>query len=472
MKKLFAVLLTLALVLGMGTLAFAADNGTITINNTISGETYSVYKMFKFTPVAGTDNGIYSYENDQWKAFVETGVGKDYLAFDAETGTIKWIGAAEDGVADATEVSALAKAAVAYAVDNGIVATATKNATGDTVEFTGLDLGYYAIDSSLGTVCGLTTTDSDFEMTEKNEKPDLIKKIVEGDNRVDTNNVNIGDTVTYEAIITIGVGVQNYIMHDKMSEGLTYTGIESVKYAGENVDAANYTVVTDPADDCTFEIKFEDSYTKDLAKGTEIIVTYTATLNENAKVGAEGNPNEAWLQYSNDNFSNHDTVITYTTSLTVEKVDGNDAPLAGAGFTLYKNVDGNWVPVGAEKVITTLADGDDAIYEWNGLEAGTYKLVETTVPAGYNKAADVEFTITCDMVDEVRTGTETADWSDNNADVAEEDEMFNATIVNRTGSLLPETGGIGTTIFYIVGILLMGAAAVILVSKKRMNGFA
>ena len=226
MKKLFAVLVALALVLSMGTIAFAdAPTGTITIKNTVKDVTYSVYQMFTFEPVGGegSTNGIYRYASNDWKAFVETGDGKDYLALDTTTGSIKWIGTADaDGTPDATEVAALAKAAVAYAKDKGITATASTKATGATVTFAGLDLGYYAIDTTLGALCGLTTTDSNFEMTEKNEKPELEKKILEDGAPVDANNVNIGDTVTYQATITIGTGAQNYVMHDKMSAGLTY----------------------------------------------------------------------------------------------------------------------------------------------------------------------------------------------------------------------------------------------------------
>lgn len=481
MKKLFAVLVALALVLSMGTIVFAADapTGTITIKNTVENVTYSVYQMFTFEPVGGegSTNGIYRYASDDWKAFVETGDGKKYLALDTTTGSIKWNGTADaDGTPDATEVAALAKAAVAYAIANGIDATKSVPSTGTTVTFDDLALGYYAIDTTLGALCGLTTTDSTFEMTEKNEKPDIEKNILEDDGSlVDANNVNIGDTVTYQATITIGTGAQNYVMHDKMSDTLKYKGVTSVTVNDVAVDEANYTITVDPADDdCTFEIAFDDAYTATLAKGTAIVVKYEAELLETAKVGAEGNPNEAWLSYGDKNETTHEFVITYTTSFTVEKVDGNNNPLAGAGFTLYKHNGTEWVAVGAEKVITTLASGEKAIYEWNGLEEGQYKLVETTVPAGYNKAADIEFTITCIEVDTIVSGTETADWAVtvNDNKVVEENDEFKATVVNRTGSLLPETGGIGTTIFYVVGGLLMVAAFIILVSKKRMASFA
>ena len=486
MKKLFAVLLALTLVLSMGAIAFAADNGTITISNALKDATYNIYKMFDFEPVAGsTKQGRYTVVAE-WADFIapaaegkEAGPGAAYLVADAETGTIKWVGDETDA-----RKAELAKLAIAYAKANGITASDTKTATADgAVTFENVALGYYAIDTSLGTICALTNVNSTFTATEKNEKPDLVKKIVEGNALVDANNVNIGDTITYQATITIGTGANKYVMHDKMSDTLKYTGITSVIVDGVAVNTGNYTVKvataeTPLADGCTFEIEFKDDYTKNLAKGTNIIVTYTAELLPTAVVGAEGNPNEAWLSYSDNHSSTHDFVITYTTKVEVEKVDGLNNPLAGAGFTLYKydatiEKEDKWVAVGAQQLIESLEAGKKAIYTWNGLEEGTYKIVETKVPDGYNAASDIEFTITCEEPTTVNSAEATADWSSSNTtQITEANETFKATVVNKTGSLLPETGGIGTTIFYVVGGVLMAAALIVLVSKKRMASFA
>ena len=467
MKKLFAVLLALTLVLSMGTIALAADGdttatGSITISNALKDATYNIYKMFDFTPVEGsTTQGRYTVVAG-WEDFL-TGAGAAYLKTNAETGTIEW-----NGEETNERKAELAKAAIAYAKQKGIAATATQTATADgAVTFDGVALGYYAIDTSLGTVCALTNVDNTFEAHEKNEKPKLEKKIVEGDTRVDANNVAIGDTVTYEATITIGVGAQNYVMHDKMSDTLEYTGVTSITVDGIAVDEANYTIIADPADDCTFEVEFKDSYTSTLDKGTKIVVTYTAELKDNAIVGAEGNPNEAWLEYGDEHETIHDYVITYTTKFVVDKVDGDDKALTGAEFTLSKLVGGSWV-----EIDTVVVDATGTNFTWNGLSEGQYKLEETVVPEGFNKAADIEFIITCEEPVKVDTAEDTANWSDNSAEVTEENETFKAKVVNKTGSLLPETGGIGTTIFYVVGSILMLAALVLLVSKKRMASFA
>ena len=157
MKKLFAVLLALTLVLSMVTIALATDGatvtqtGTITISNALEGATYNIYKMLDFAPVEGSaTQGRYTVVAG-WEDFL-TGAGAAYLKANAETGTIEWNGEETDA-----RKAELAKAAIAYAKEKSIAATATKSATADgAVTFEGVALGYYAIDPSLGTVCGLT----------------------------------------------------------------------------------------------------------------------------------------------------------------------------------------------------------------------------------------------------------------------------------------------------------------------------
>ena len=487
MKKLFAVLLALTLVLSMGTIAFAegetTPSGKITISNAVSGEDYTIYKMFAFAPVDGsTTQGRYSYADAKWEAFITTGAGKDYLEFDATNGTIEWKGntVTQDGavVADPVEVAALAKAAVAYARANDIAGT-KKTATGAKVEFTELGLGYYAIDTSLGNICALTNADSTFTATEKNNGAIIDKKIVENGALVDANNVAIGDTVNYQSVITAGKGTVNYVAHDKFSTGLDFKAdsvVVKVDYkaeektdktlvAGENND---YVLTTGCTDGCTFEINFSDAFEATLSEGDKIIITYSATLNDEAVIGSTGNPNEIHLTYGNAQTTTKDTVITYTTKLTIDKTDAQGTPLPGAGFTLYKGTVAD-----ANKVGTEIKSENLTTFEWKGLEAGTYVLVETKVPDGYNKADDITFTITWEAPEEaITSGEEKATWSDDSDKINVAEGLFSGTVVNNTGALLPETGGIGTTIFYIVGITLMLGAAIVLISKKRMKSFA
>lgn len=487
MKKLFAVLLALTLVLSMGTIAFAegetTPSGKITITNAIKGEDYTIYRMFDFEAV-GNDatKGRYTVVAD-WAAFIaEGGEGAAYLAYNADNGTIEWIGATtgegSNKVADPVAVAELAKKAVAYARDKSIEGT-KKTAGGATVEFTGLNLGYYAIDTSLGNICALTNVDSTFTTTEKNSGATIDKKIVENGALVDANNVAIGDTVNYQSVITAGKGTVNYVAHDKFSTGLDFKAdsvVVTVDYkdedktdktlvAGENND---YVLVTTCTDGCTFEINFSDAFEATLSEGDEIIITYSATLNDKAVIGSTGNPNEIHLTYGNAQTTTKDTVITYTTKLTINKTDAQGTALPGAGFTLYKGTVAD-----ANKVGTEIKGENLTTFEWKGLEEGTYVLVETTVPDGYNKAKDITFTIECVEPTEVKATTDTAEWKTESKEITAKDaSVFEGTVVNNTGALLPETGGIGTTIFYIVGITLMLGAGIVLISKKRMASFA
>lgn len=471
MKKFFAVLMALVLVLSMGTVALAAGEttptGTITINNAVEGESYTIYKMFKYEPLAGDrTKGRYIAENDKWTAFVN-GEASAYLAFDEDAGTIVWVGEETD-----VRKAELAKKAVAYAKANTI-AGQTIEATDTTVTFDNLALGYYAVDTSLGTICALTTTKTDATVEEKNGQPTVEKNIVEGDNLVDANNVAIGDTVNYQATITAGKGTVKYVLHDTMSAGLTFdAGSVVVKKGDATLNAGtDYTLITDCEDGCTFEIDLSSAYEETLKEGDKIVVTYSATLNSDAVIGNSGNPNEIVLKYGDAQETTKDTVITYTTKLVIDKfetVDGEKVPLKGAGFTLYKkNAEGAYV------VVKEIAAGETTEFVWTGLSEGDYKLSETTPPAGYNTIKDIEFTITCTEPKTVAAATDKAAWSDDSDVISVTAEgTFEGEIENKTGSLLPETGGIGTTIFYVVGLALMLGAAILLITKKRMTAKA
>lgn len=484
MKKLFAVLLSIVLVLSMGTVALAADAGTITITNAVDGADYNIYKMLDFAPSDATgDKGIYTIVSG-WEDFFAAAPATDYFTVvnngDQTTVTLK------DGV-DAVDQT-LAKAAIKYAEDNSIAATATQTASGETVEFTGLALGYYAINTSLGTLCALTNTNSDFTAAEKNEKPD-IDKFVQEDSEINNadegwsnvNDADIDDVVNYKSVITVGLGATNYVMHDTMEAGLTFNNDVVVKLAdGTVVDASNYTVEYPAADGHTFDVKFENSFIEGLAKGTQFSVYYSATLNENANIVVDGNDNTVYLSYGEDSTwetAEHKTT-TYTWKIDVLKftMDGeNKVSLAGAVFQLldkdgnaikFSEVTGAAVPtykVDAEGTITDITTDANGKFEIVGLDEGAYKLHEVSAPEGYNKLAqDLDVVITSEYDEENLTAT----YKINAADPA------TIEVENKTGGLFPETGGIGTTIFYIVGGLLMLAAVVILVSKKRMASFA
>ncbi len=484
MKKLFAVLLALTLVLSMGTIALAAGTGSITIENALKGATYNIYKMLDFEPSndAG-DKGVYTIEAG-WADFFASAPATDYFA--VTTNGDKTTVALKDGVTEVDQT--LAKAAIAYAEAEGIDATETKSATADgDVAFTGVALGYYAIDTSLGTLCALTNTNSTFTATEKNEKPD-IDKFVQEDSEIanadegwgKVNDADIDQVVNYKSTVTVGLGATNYVMHDTMEAGLTFNNDVVVKLAGGTVvDPVNYTVTVSPADGHTFDVAFANTFIEGLDKGTQFTVYYSATLNEKANIVTDGNDNKVKLSYGEDSTwetAEHKTT-TYTWKMNVLKytVDGTKVPLAGAKFQLldkndnvikFSEVTGKEVPtymVDENGTVDTITTDDNGKFEFVGLDEGEYKLHETEAPEGYNKlAVDKDVIITSTYDEEALTAT----YKINNADAA------TIEVENKTGTLLPETGGIGTTIFYIVGIVMMLGAGIILISKKRMASFA
>ena len=484
MKKLFAVLLAITLVLSMGTIALAADTGKITITNAVDGAKYEIYKMLGFAPsnAEGT-KGIYTIETG-WDNFFSTAPATDYFVVTENAGQKTVV--LKEGVTEVDQT--LAKAAIAYAEENSIAATKTEPATGTSVEFTGLALGYYAIDTSLGTLCALTNTNSDFTAVEKNEKPGIDKYVQEDSEMANAdegwgkvNDADIDQKVNYKSTVTVGLGATNYVMHDTMEAGLTFNNDVVVKLAdGTVVDAANYTVVYPATDGHTFDVKFNNDFIAGLAQGTKFTVYYSATLNEKANIVTDGNDNTVYLSYGEDSTwetAEHKTT-TYTWKMDVLKytMDGtNKVSLAGAKFQLldkdgnaikFTQVAGAAVPtykVDAEGTVTEITTDKNGKFEFVGLDEGTYQLHETEAPEGYNKlAADIEVVITSTYDEAALTAT----YKINSADPA------TIEVENKTGGLLPETGGIGTTIFYVIGGLLMVAAAVLLISKKRMAATA
>lgn len=349
-KKLASLLLALVMVLSMSVTAFAAQegkmtDGSITIDNAVVGQTYSVYQIL-YLESYDKASDAYAYKaNSAWSAFINSAAIKGvYVNVDAQ-GYVTWV--------EGASAADFAKAAQAEATKEGstITADGTTTASSTTVTFSDLKLGYYLVDSTLGTLCSLDTTNPDVTIKEKNGEPTNKKKVEEDStgNYGEKNDADIGQTVKFQSTITAQAGAENYVFHDKMSAGLTYTSVTGVTLNGtavDNTDEKAYTVkTTELGDDCTFHVVFTQAFCDTLKANDRIVISYTATVNKNAVVAGEGNKNESKLTYGeNGKFNTQPSETkTYTWDVDVFKYtkDGEtEKPLAGAKFTLSKKADG------------------------------------------------------------------------------------------------------------------------------------
>ena len=471
-RKLASLLLALVMVFALTATAFAeGETGSITINDAVVGQTYTIYQILDLESYNASANAYAYKATTAWNTFINSNEIKGvYVEVDAQ-GYVTW---KEDA-----DAAAFAKAAQKYAKDNSIANQGTVAATTTTVSFAGLDLGYYLVDTTLGTLCSLDTTNPNVVMEEKNEVPTNVKTVEEDStgNYGEKNDADIGQTVNFKSTITAQAGAENYVFHDTMSAGLTYTAVTGITLNGTTVDASNYTVVTEGlTDGCTFEVRFTQAFCDTMKANDQIVISYTATLNENAVIAGEGNPNTSKVSYgdsSNTKYTPDSQTKTYTWNVNVFKYTMNgetETALAGATFTLSKNADGS-NPIalvskgnnvyrvaknGETGTVTEITTDGTGKFTIQGLDADTYYLIETAAPAGYNKLAGPVTIVIGE--NGVVNGTTEAPQGVNEVKV-----------LNQSGTELPSTGGIGTTIFYVLGCVLVAGAAILLITKKRMG---
>lgn len=459
-KKLFGLLFAFVFALVQ---VNAAGNGSITINKAVVGETYSIYRVLDLETYDKTNKHYIYRANEKFKDFVESTEASAYLEAKNENGNTYYIW---NGDTTDTRVQEFAKLAFAYAEDNKIQPVASTVANSTTVKFENLDLGYYLMNSTTAKkdtrLLSLTTTNPSATTREKNTlTPNVDKEVEEKGTYGKTNDASIGDTVNFKATITVGAGYTDYKLRDKMSDGLTFNANSvEVKVGETTVNASNYTV-TPNKDGYTFVVEFEDSYIVTLPKNTKIEVYYTATLNENAIVEGEGNPNVLDLAYGDTNTPEKKT-ITYSYAFDVIKIDGKEkTQLTGAEFKLYDaKTGGNEIKVvlvdatsntyrvaRANETGVTIKAGKATIL---GLDAGTYYLEEVVAPTGYNKLTS-RVKIIISKINSDKTFS-----------------RFSTNVENYTGSQLPETGGIGTTLFLTLGSILVIGFGLLLVTKLRV----
>lgn len=469
-RKLASLLLALVMVFALATTAFATETGTtttgtITVANPVENQTYTAYKIFD---VVYDTNGHYSYTIDGSSEWFET--VKAYadgansgLTLTLVKGTTTYV------VTTGSKFSAPDFAAALKAAVSGMSGE-TLSGDANSVTVSNLALGYYFVSSNTGALCNLTTTNPTVTIHDKNDMP--------FEKTADQTDVEVGQTVNYTITGKVpdytGFTSYTYKVADTMSEGLTFKKDVKVTVGGADVTTA-CTVTYDAnenANSFTVTIPVLD---KKYTIGAEIKVTYSAVVNKQAV--AKISPNEARLTYSNDpitgsTYTTTPTVVNvYTSKIVIDKVEkvaeGTTAKkLAGAEFVLYKEVTAGertshfyykwndtakkveWVTDMTAATVKTTNDSGAASFD--GLADGTYYLVETKAPAGYNR-------MTTDQEVVVKGGTKVADLS------------VTAKVENQAGTLLPSTGGVGTTVFYVLGAVLVLGAVVLLVTKKRMN---
>ena len=480
-KKLASLLMALVMVLGMsvGTTvtAFAADTTILAPEG--STRTYDVYQIF----TGDLHQGVLS--NVKWG---KNGTGTEGASVDQTTLDAL---VAVNGESDTKKLAEIEK----YVDLNSQVFGKVSDGNPLTVP-----TGYYLIKDNgpvsegetyslyVVEVAGPTTISPKVsQVTSEKKVKDINDSTGVGSDWQDSADYDIGDKVPFQLKGTVAADYDKYtvykfVFHDTESAGLTFDKDSVVVKVDGAVINSGYTVVTeDLNDDCTFEIQFADlKKISSVHAGSVITVDYKSTLNESAVIGSTGNSNKMKLEYSNNpndkqggttGNTPEDTVVVFTYKTIINKVDGNSNPLTGAAFKLEKLIKGadgaadTWTLV---KEYTVDADNPASTFEFTGLDDGTYKLTETVTPAGYNTVDPISFEITASDNGTVITGLD----GDNNTITFTknlEAGSLSANVVNKAGSILPSTGGMGTTLLYIIGAILVVGAGVLLVARRRMH---
>lgn len=495
MKKLMAALLAVAMVCAMAIPAFADGSSSTstaavtkyTIAAPHNGHTYEIYQIFTgdYDPLQPS-----MLTNIKWG---KNGTGTAGEAVDQTV--LDELSRVASYTSDRDKLDVIEK----YVTLTNPVETITN---GGSVEVVG---GYYLIKDKDGSVPSSETYTPYIVSVvghvtiepKSNEVPKFTKKLKDTNDTTgvitgwqDSADYDIGDYIPFRLQGTVPADYDSYstyyyAFHDKEEAGLTFDPSSVEVFVGDEETGTKittgYTVDTNPADGCTFEIVFDDLKNIPSVTAKSIItVTYKSQLNGNAVLGKKGNVNTAQLEYSNNprgkgtGTTPWDNVIVFTYKVVVNKVDQNRQPLEGAEFTLTKKLKD-----GTENVIPMKIDtSNKALFTLSGLDDGVYTLTETVTPAHYNTISPITFTVNADHTITWETERREDILTSLSGDTASGEITFTSSktdgtlttnVINNIGTTLPGTGGIGTTIFYVIGGGLMVAAAILLITKKRME---
>ena len=488
-KKIAGFILAFAMILAiaMPSVVMAADTTyKLTLQNTVEGHTYEVYQVFSGT--LSTKNNKKVLSDLKWGSGVKA---------DAYTETAK---AKAETLTDETTARAFAKELVNQKKLSA--ATKTVQSTTGTTEIAGLAAGYYLVkdtDSSLANkndsyTAYILQVVGDATTSVKSDVPSSEKKVKDINDSTDTETTewqdaadwDIGDEVPFKIEGTLPSNYDKYKkytlkFHDKEEEGLTFKS-ETVKVFIDNTEITEgFRVVVNPEDNDTFDVVFDNLKTTSAKNNSVIRVEYKSVLNEKANLGKPGKKNTMYMEFSNNPNNEQggefgktpdDTVIVFTYKVDVNKVDEQGNKLTGAEFTLEKKIKGTkdtW------KAITKVSGTAGDVFEFKGIDDGEYRLTETRAPANYDKLSDpIYFTVTAGHVDGANPYLDTFSGNITSGNVGtmtftanKDSGILSTKVVNKPGSSLPETGGMGTTILYVAGAVMILAAGAFLVMQKK-----
>lgn len=504
MRKLVSILLAVVMVLAMTVVVSADNTYSIIINGENAGHTYEAYQIM--TGEYSTDeSGAKVLSNLKWG----NGQTNHTVGTDATD-------AAED--LDIDDVKSLTLSTAK---------TTVSNQTNGVYVIDNLVPGYYLV-KDVSDLAGKDDANSDIiikvvgeniTVSPKKAKPTVDKQVKDNNDNAGTGDNNgwgetadhaIGESFEFKLIANMpkDTNLDSYssyklVFNDSMSSGITFEKIDSVTIiAGQEeitLTVSDY-VCTAAANSSNWALTIENLVAKldttKLSAVDRVEVIYSAHLNENAEVDAASqesaatdNKNTVYLQYSNNpnaeglGQTSTDTVWVFTYEMDNQKVDENNDAMAGAGFRLYsdeaceteialvKVSDGVYrKAIGSEagaEIISSSEEDNKGCFDIKGLDAGTYYLKETTTPAGYNTCANIKVVISSEHKETEDTTSATAKITMTKDNETESTNLI--TVMNKKGATLPETGGIGTTIFYVLGTVLVLGAAILLITKKRMN---